>query len=387
MQPSSLLQTGMEDPRSWRVVAIRDYQRFTFLCEDWSRLTAAHPAPSRFLSFEWTDAAWQWCQHDGSPLILTALEEERLVGVLPLLECCRQRFGLRVRQLEALAVPDNQAWDLIAATADMEAVAALFADWLARHAGWWQVLSLRLLRNDSLGTAALHKALRQNRAAPTVETIGANYAISVTGTWEDYYRTRSRRLKKGNNLIANHLARAGKPRLEWRRGEELDTATLELLAELSAGSWKHDTGTTLDKPGPAAFFRRLGEHGLGADWLSVWILWLDHRPLAAELQLIDGDRIHGLRADYRGEATDLSPGTYLNWKIIEALFGQGFKTYYLGLGENQYKRRWTESGPALQQLTAYSPHPLGRALKSMERQLLPVARRVRAKLASSQATA
>lgn len=376
-QPAPLDPTGA--PSDWRITAIRDYPHFTALREDWNRLAAAHPAPSRFLSFEWTDAAWQWCRHEGSPLILAATAGGRLVGLLPLLERRRRRAGLGGR-LQSLAVPDNQAWDLIAAAPDVEAVAALFADWLARHADRWRELRLRLLRADSPGTAALHTALRRSGLNPALDAIGPNYAIPVTGSWEDYYRGRSRRLKKGNNLIANRLARAGAPRLEWRRGSDIDAATLDLLAELSAASWKGDTGTTLDHAGPAAFFRRLGEHGLGTDWLSVWILRLDDRPLAAELQLLDGDRVHGLRADYREDATDLSPGTYLNWKIAEGLFGQGFSTYYLGLGENSYKRRWTDNGPPLQQLTAYSPHPLGRALRLLDGHLLPAARRLRTRL-------
>lgn len=380
--PRQAASISADIPPERRVTAIRDYNHFATLHGDWNRLASTHPAPSRFLSFEWTDAAWQWCRHEGSPLILAATIGGRLVGLLPLLERRRRRFGLGGRRLQSLVIPDNQAWDLIAAAPDVEAVAALFADWLARHADLWRELRLRLLRADSPGTAALYQALRRRRLDPTLDTIGPNYVIPVTGSWEAYYRTRSRRLKKGNNLIANHLAGVGEPRLEWRRGNDVDAATLDLLAELSTASWKRDTGTTLDHPGPAAFFRRLGEHGLGADWLSVWILWLDDRPLAAELQLLDGNRVHGLRADYREDATDLSPGTYLNWKITEGLFGQGFATYYLGLGENPYKRRWTNDGPPLQRLTAYSPRPLGRALRLLSGRLLPAIRGLRERIAA-----
>ena len=88
--------------------------------------------------------------------------------------------------------------------------------------------------------------------------------------------------------------------------------------------------------------------------------------------------VHALRADFDEACAQLSPGTYLNWKILETLFGAGLSRYYMGPGENAYKLRWSITGDPLITAHSYSPSLRGRTLSIWDLDLKPRLRRIRA---------
>lgn len=351
------------------------------LRSEWNALAAAHPVANAFLRHEWADAAWHWRSQDATLSLLTVrCGNQELVGLAPFVRTAARESGLTFRRLEFLSVPDTQFADILFSPDYLPAVAVALVRWLKENHRYWDQLTLPRLHAQTPSLTALADALDLADLHWARQNTGVNYAIDLRGTWKDYYRTRSRRLKKGNNLAANRLQRAGKLELTWLRGTDVDTRIRETVSRLSADSWKRVTGTTLDQPGPQAFLKRLFEHGREQGWLSVWLLTLDSEPLAVELQLVYEGVVHGLRSDFREDLGELSPGTYLNWKIIEGLFGHGLDVYYLGPGENPYKRRWTDTGTLLVRLDAWSPNLRGRLLQALRQRLRPALRRSRDRL-------
>jgi CelD/BcsL family acetyltransferase involved in cellulose biosynthesis len=154
-------------------------------------------------------------------------------------------------------------------------------------------------------------------------------------------------------------------------GNDITPDIGDTLRQLSAASWKQNTGTTFDNSAPSAFLDTLIEHGRREGWLVVWLLTLDDRTIASELHVEYGGRAHALRADYAEDAAELSPGSYLNWKIIERLFDSDLYRYELGPGSNPYKQRWTEHGIAMATLNAWPPTMRGRMSACWHLQLRP----------------
>ena len=69
-----------------------------------------------------------------------------------------------------------------------------------------------------------------------------------------------------------------------------------------------------------------------------------------------------IKVNFDDSFKTLSPGTYLNFRMLEELFGGGdHSRYYMGPGNNPYKSRWSEAGEPVQTLTSYSPTVRGRA--------------------------
>lgn len=341
----------------------------------WNRLADDVTDASVFLRHEWFEAAWQWVRKEAELHLVAVWSDEQLVGVAPLIQV--QRPGsTRTRTLKFLTVPDTQHCDILAAPHMRMRV--LGAVWEALKNRRWDVLDLSHL-TSSAAQELIDVAKTFRRPAVKLNQ-STNPGIEVTGTWKDYYGRRSRRLKKGNNLIQNKLKKGGHQYrvTECTGAELLEPSALESalqdMVSISGRSWKHETGLSLDFPAPNAFARKLCTLAARNGWLSVWKLEIDGKALAMELQLRYRGAIHALRSDFDQSASELSPGTFLNWKMLEQLFGRGDRCYLMGPGENAYKLRWAETFDPVQRVIIYGSSARAQLLAAVDIWLRPALR-------------
>jgi CelD/BcsL family acetyltransferase involved in cellulose biosynthesis len=365
------------------VSLITTEEGFHGLRETWNVLARA-AGGAIFLHHEWFHAAWEWRKESASLFVLVAWDAEQAVGILPLISVREtRRFGV-IRRLELLTVPDTQFCDLIAAPEDRSRAAALIGTELHRRRGEWDRLMLRYLPK----TAAVHElkaALAERGYAVEVMHQDRNLFVPLDSAWEAYYTSRTRSLKKANNLAANRLKKTGAVTIECVSGDNRDMQTvedaLERAVDISRRSWKHTTGNSLDHSGPNRFIRTLTTHAIDRRWLALWLLAIDGRPVAMEYQLVDGANVYALRADFDTACEEVSPGSHLMRTLLESFFGKGMQRYYMGPGENAYKTRWTEEFEPLDVLLAYGSTWRGRALRLVDDVLKPFARSIRDTLA------
>ena len=213
---------------------------------------------------------------------------------------------------------------------------------------------------------------------------GGNPHVALDGSWEDYFIARSRSLKKAVNLASNRLHKAGDVRIEWATSEACDETRFECVLDsaidVSRRSWKASTGNALDQPGPQAFIRALSRAAYRRGWASIWLIRVDERALAMEYQLIHDGNVHALRADFDAGCADISPGSHLSRHLLERLFGRGWHRYYLGPGDNPYKRRWTVDEEPLKRVIVYNRTWRGRRAWWFEEWVKPRLRAFRARL-------
>jgi CelD/BcsL family acetyltransferase involved in cellulose biosynthesis len=375
-------------PAELRVTTVTTDARFGSLKTAWNVMARGSAMPSIFLSHEWFDAAWAWRRLDSNLLLHVVRRGESVIGILPLIRAHGPRH--RVRRLELLTVPDTQLSDLIAASGDVAQVAEALSVELSSRRDW-DVLDLSYLSPHSSSILAFCPALAKRGLRPLESDGGLNRFISLNGTWVDYYSKRSRRLKKGNNLAANRLKKAGNVRVEWLRPDTCDHSQLgravDAAIDISARSWKRLTGNSLDQPGPRAFILRLSEAARALGWLSIWLMHLDARPVAMEYQLIDGVNVHALRSDFAEGLEEISPGSYLFRHLLQSSYGHGFDRYYMGPGDNSYKLRWTDQGEPLRRVIVYNRTLRGRLARLREALIKPVLRAARDRISLARNTA
>ncbi len=355
------------------------HAEFSALARPWQELAARHRYASLFLDHGWLDAAWQWRQADADLLSLSLDGADGLRSAAVFQSRRRRIHRIPVRCLELLSIPDSQEVDLLCDRQHEHEVAMALVQLLSGELRDWDVLDLKPLRPDAWASTVLPAALHAAGLPWRIESAGANATIPLAGAWEDYYATRSRRLKKGNNLIANRLRRKFRhielQRLPVHAAPEREEAR-RILTEISRHSWKAErTHTTLDQPAPGRFLERLLERYAARDRLQIWTLRLDERPVAAELQLDDGEVVSALRSDFRQELGEDSPGSYLNWKLLEQLFATRDGLYRMGPGANAYKARWQVAELPLQRLLVYNHTVAGTAARIAGGRLAPLAAR------------
>ena len=354
-------------------------QEFHELGSSWNEL-ASCAGGSIFLQHEWFDAAWEWRKETTSLFVLIVRDAERLIGILPLIKVTERRRFAAIRRLEFLTVPDTQLCDLIVAPEYADRVARLMCEELQRRCGDWDQIDLRYLP-AAAAAQALTNCLHETGYTAQLKSHSRNLFVPLESSWQTYYSTRTRSLKKANNLAANRLAKTGSISIECLTHE---TATadqvrqaLEHAVDISRRSWKHDTGNSLDHAAPNRFIRTLTAHALRRGWLALWLLTLDGRPIALEYQLTDGSDIYALRADFDSEFEEISPGSHLMRTLLESLFDKGLHRYYMGPGENAYKTRWTDEFEPLSMLTVYGTTARARVLRFVDEVAKPYARSLR----------
>ena len=363
------------------VVCIDKEDVFRDLISDWNRLAVASGQSSIFLRHEWFDASWEWLKSECVLRIVCIRKNDAVIGICPLIRYRRRINGMKVRVIEFLSIPDTQLCDLLVAASDHQLVVDALVEHLLAVKHEWDMINLQKLPSGSLTPDALSVAMRKHMLQTKVRVAASNPGLSLIDEWQVFYARRSRRLKKGNNLVANRLKRTYKKiDLDWIRGVDVDPRSvdnaMQIAITLSSRSWKKETGLTLENAGPGAFVRTLTRHAQKQGWLSLWILYLDGIPVAMEYQLAYNGHVHALRADFDMTYEESSPGTYLNWKILEALFNEDLMYYHMGPGDNPYKIRWAEDHAPLYQLIVFGTTVRGRILGLLEGRLRPIARRI-----------
>ena len=334
-----------------------DESGFESLGRVWNHIASRAEPDNVFLRFEWFDAAWQWLKAEAQLHIFVARWGEQIAGIVPLV--LYHTSHARCRQIQFLAVPDTQRCGIICESPDLHDVVGALATALRAMAGKWDVLTMAKMSQDAMVSGVLTERFGCHGLRPKMEKFGENPYIDIGGDWQSFYASRSRRLKKANNLAANRMAKAGKAHIDQltplcAKATQISEA-LATVIRISAQSWKQATGTSLDKPGPGAFIKRLTHHATRAGWLSLWLLRLDGTVIATEYQLAYEGRIYALRADFDKNLEKISPGAFLNRHMLERLFSTGLQRYMMGPGDNPYKRRWTDVAEPLVALRAYSP--------------------------------
>lgn len=336
---------------------------------------------SIFLTYEWLLAAARWQPRSAQPLLVVIRLNGTAVGVAPLRIETVAQYGVRFRECRFLTVPDAQLCSIICADAHRRHVCAALAAFLIEQKPRWDVLRLAKLDPSTGVVGELEQAFRHYGLSVRTQQCGANHGVDLCDDWPSYYARRSRRLKKGNNLVHNRLhKRYSKVEViqhhhELQAGVQLDQL-MDTLEIISSNSWKTHTGLTLDNAGPSRFIRTLSDSAANNRWLSVWLLQLDGEPVAFEYQLVHGGCVYALRADYRNDYEDVSPGTYLNWQILHRLFETEHHHYFMGPGSNPYKARWAETESALLETHIYAGSLRARMLHSVNERLKPAARRL-----------
>jgi CelD/BcsL family acetyltransferase involved in cellulose biosynthesis len=369
-----------------RVETVTTAEGFAALRDGWDDLAChAHPR-SVFLRYDWFAAAWHWRQRDAELRIHVARNGDAIAAILPLI---RLRGSGRSRRIcTLLTVPDTQCCDMIADAGSAIAASEAIARHLAARRDW-DVIILDYLPAHSMIVQHFPAQLQVIHVRAVMEERGRNLYIPLESNWMAYWATRSRSVKKAANLAANRLQRTGTTRVE-RLGPGVTSdadfeRALAAAISISARSWKQATGNSLDRPGPGSFIRALSATARRHGWLSLWLIYLDDKPVAMEYQLIHAGNVHALRSDFDASLDHVSPGSFLFRHLIERLFDGGHRQYLMGPGDNAYKLRWSTEGHSLHRLTGYNRTPAGRIAHWLDRRAKPPLRALRDRLYGNKA--
>jgi CelD/BcsL family acetyltransferase involved in cellulose biosynthesis len=166
---------------------------------EWSTLFDSDPTATPFSSFQWASA---WCRHwsaGGSPWVLAVHEEERLVGLAPLM---LRRRG-RLRLLNGLGAGVGNYWDVLAAPEDRERVLVAVAGALRQRSSEWDAFFVDKLPEE----AATETVLRNAGLSCDRRIRWKSPRIELPETFDDYLgglsKNRRWRIRRNLKVVDN----------------------------------------------------------------------------------------------------------------------------------------------------------------------------------------
>jgi len=340
----------------------------------WNKLFAENEKCSVFLSYEWFECCHRSYNAGKDLLILLVKDRNEMIGLAPLWEYQSSIRAVSVRKVGFITVPDTPFVDFVIKRGrEKEVLNAVLQHLYIRRRKNWDVLTFDRWPVESLNYKVLRDLLLEKGKRYFVVSTSVSPYIPIQEKWEVFWESCSMRFRKTRRNIINRINKLGKVEIECIAQDGTGAAYRDIVS-VSERSWKQKEGIAISSRGEVKdFFQALTDLGGQKGWLLVWLLKVNGIPIAMEYDLTWGGRVYALRADFDEAYNEYSPGTYLEYQIVKALFEEGYLEYNTGPGLNAYKLRWTKHVRENITLYACNDNLKGRIIWSQEK-VLPILR-------------
>jgi CelD/BcsL family acetyltransferase involved in cellulose biosynthesis len=312
------------------------------LRSQWENLLARVPTASTFCTWEWLSAWWVAYGANRELTTLAFFDSERLVAMAPLaFDRCRVAGGWSVRRVRLMGdgSGDSDNLDFLVLPGCEEFVVEIVLDYLADHAGRWDLAQFNTFTDDSSIPPQLSPALRR-RGWTWCCHQQPGIVIDLSGRWEDYV---ARLSPGGRHRVRKHLRRLTQDGdFQVRRSAESRISyDLPTFFDLHQRGWEaRGEPGSLSSHDRRKFYTELAPLLARRGSLELWFLEIKGVPAAAEFDFRYGDTVYNLQAAFDPVHSDVSPGNMLRSFLLHHFVSAGVRHYDF-LGDNSaHKLRW-----------------------------------------------
>jgi len=318
--------------------------RIGTLAAEWEHL-AERAGASPFLWPGWFDAWWS-AFGKGQLQILSAYQDGRLAGVLPL----RRSGG-------TLSSITNSHTPLFGFLAVDEATAGQLGH--AMFSRQPRGVDLSFLSPADAGVSSARKAADAAGYRVFAESVQAAPYVATGGAWETY---ESGLRRKFRSEIRRRLRRLeeGQLALEVHDGTERLDELLEEGFRVEGLGWKDAYGTSIGShPTTRRFYTEIARWAAERGWLRLAFLRLDGRAIAFDYCFECNETYYLLKTGYDPAYRKFAPGMIIRYLMLARVFSEEVVTYdFLGIGD-AWKREWTSTQQERLFLRMFAPTKLG----------------------------
>ena len=193
-----------------------------------------------------------------------------------------------------------------------------------------------------------------------------SWRINTAGlSFDDYWASRPSRLR---NTARRRAKSAG---LEVRIHDRFDAEAWEDYQKVYEASWKPSEGAP-------DMLRALAQQEGKAGTLRLGLAYLDGRPVASQLWLVENGHATIHKLAYAEDARHCSPGTVLSVEMFRRVLDvDRVGSIDFGIGDDAYKREWMSEAEPLYGVSAFdlrSARGLAGAVRAAAAKLVPALR-------------
>ena len=364
-----------------RIVARDD--EFAELEPAWRSLLATQPRALLPLSWEWFSSWWHAfggpMRNDLTPQLCIHVFEtnEGLRAIVPTYIEHRRIRGVPTRAVVTMANGHSPWWDALLhgelTPAEMDEIGRAILGTpdtelclLLRIAAGSRLLEWLRREGGQFGRVGINETIR----TPMLDAVGC---------WEDHLRSRSRKYRRNSlRKIRKFEAEPGTSveRIPLASGTD---PVFDEIVTVSRNSWKVQVGNDLgSNQAGQVFLRRLLDRLGPRGEAEVWLARIDGHAVAYELHLRGGGVTYPIRADYDESWRQLSPGSVVEYRALEAIFADPTIEIYDSCADNYwYLNNLTDEARIAYDAEFYPRRLKAQALYLLEYGVLPPLRKLR----------
>jgi len=340
-----------------RIERIASEEAFVAIKDEWDQLTEKSIDSSFYATYSFVHTAWKYYRSDNDQLfILVVRRGATLVGIAPFriesikMGNIRLIRGIRLRVIRFIAEWGDKP--TIVTTEEPEIMWDRIFQYLTKEYTQWDMISLA--EQPANSPVLIQRLLRNIWYTARSVPESNSYYVSITGTWEEYIKTRGkntrRTWKNGREKLFN-LPEG----VCFQCVEDPETLPegLKRFISIEQSGWKKNRdfsvgGNEINK----RFYEELLIHLAQKNMVAIYFLTSGTTDIAGELLYKNHNIAYLAQITHRQGYAEYSPGVILRAEIIKALFGTHYKRCDL-LGfrgeENSLKKNWSTG--ALQTMT------------------------------------
>jgi CelD/BcsL family acetyltransferase involved in cellulose biosynthesis len=321
--------------------------------EAWDKLVVARPGSVPALSSAYVIPFFENQLEPGEEWrCLFVYDEDRLVGVLPLVLTKGRIMGLKTMYL---ATPENNhiySVDLVASADCEKDVFLQILAYLDRIEPKRQHFRMNHLPEASTALTLLSGSIPG--ASVVKEFDGYGSYLRIEGSFEDYRAGLSANFRHNLRKSSNKISRLGDVKTVFMTGAEAGEREFQSFLKVEASGWKGRRGSAIMVvPELRAFYsnvvRRLAELG----WLEWHFLVRERKAIAGQLAVKIGRKLTIVKIGYDEEYSRYSPGNYLFERTVERAYASGDTDEIDCLTDMTWHRNWNMEQRAYYSLRIY----------------------------------
>ena len=358
---------------------VRDYDSFVALEHEWNDAVERAQIPHPFLRHEWV-RTW-WDSFAASPRfarsgdagtqlhVIVVRDQERIVGIAPLMREHAVVYGLPVRRLALIANDHTPRTDFVVAGDESEIYRAIWNS-LGAEMDRWDVLQLTQLPRTSRTIPAMSNLTSaEHLRSGTWKSCDSPY-LELAATWESYWANLSAKFRSNVRNRLTRLNQIGTPALEILSDRTAMAAALDDAWRLEASGWKDQEGTSIaSDPAVQSFYTLLAERAAECGWLRLLFLTVGGKRIAVSYSAVYDGRLFLLKTGHDREFHACSPFKLLTYLATQEAYARGLREIDF-LGDTEpWKQEWTSTVRGHDWLFIFSNSRRARLLHSIKFQM------------------
>ena len=330
-----------------KVTEFNDFADLQGLRAQWAALVAQTRGATFFQHFDWLETYWRHYGQDQRLRVLVVSENDRPIGILPLVV---RRRTLGWGSARVLAYPLDD-WGTFYGPIGPEPLSTLHAGLkhIAQSNRDWDFVELGWVPSETGDEGRTGAAL----AAASLPSERSHYdsvaIVDLIGTWHEYLAARPNRFRSKLAAAERKLAGRGKVTYVRFRPEPASDGAIDYrwdlydaCVEISRQSWQADSdnGTTMCHEQVCDYLRDAHQAAVRAGCCDLNILYVDGRPAAFMYCYTYRGRVFGLRRGFDASVARDGLGTVLCARLLEDSFARGDREVDMGASYLESKRVW-----------------------------------------------